>query len=145
MSEPSVLSRPDREAAVIGAEERARHATERAARARRHASGAREQAVLDAGNGNAAHELMHRQEAEFHEAAARRQEKAAAVQRHHAAWMRRQSVSDWMPRGPADRGCLAQRVAAVAANPHRKCSEPTLAVQASGETIAPTPGEQPLR
>jgi hypothetical protein len=47
-----------------------------------------------------------------------------------------------MPRGPADQECLARRVAAVAANPHRNCSEPTLAVQASGETIAPDPPER---
>lgn len=89
-TELSALSRLDRAEAAIAADDKARHAEERAARARWHESEAREHAIRDAVNGYPSHEILHRREAELHRRAAALQDEAAERQRLHAKHMRQQ-------------------------------------------------------
>jgi len=64
--------------------ELAARADSRAARARRHALGARQMERTCAGRGDSAGETLFRREAEGHERAARANEQTAALHRGHA-------------------------------------------------------------
>jgi hypothetical protein len=64
--------------------ELAARADSRAARARRHALGARQMERICAGRGDRAGEILFRREAEGHERAARANELTAALHRRHA-------------------------------------------------------------